>query len=800
MGTFRQFRQVAAALIVVMVMAVGVSAQTWNIGVRKGPNWEATGTVKATLSGGTLRISGKGTMSEFYLDGDEDASPWRSSKERITNVIIENGVTSIGSVAFSGCANLKSVMIPNSVTSIESGAFSGCTGLTSVTIPNSVESVDWSAFSGCTGLRTITVGGTVTSIGDYKDIRDLIERINVAGAEGKTWDCGTTRGKVTATLSGGTLRIKGMGSMTRYGDDGEFYYPVPWGKAGRAITNVVIENGVTSIGDWAFSGCTGLKSVTISNSVTSIGQGAFQGCTGLKSVTIPNSVTFIGNIAFSGCTGLTSIIIPNRVTSIGQSAFNGCTGLTSVIIPNSVTSIGNGAFGGCSGIKTVTITGSGKWERNIKDEDGDIAEDGISELFRGADDMVTDDNATFITVMVEEGITSIGAGVFAGANITSIEVAAKNVNYSSENGVLFNKNKTVLIQYPQGKRGAYTIPNGVISIGDWAFSYRTGLTSVTIPGSVTSIGNGVFDGCYSLTSITVKNPTPPAFGTASLPVIAAACTLYVPQGSAYAATSGWNGFKHIGYVDSNGKVLRIVSAKGNSFAAEQATQTQTAQLAECKVKKGDHCAELMYTFGTTYYQERNTDMAAQMYQRILDEYPASPYSAAAKQMLASIDPVGQYKKQLAECEVKNGDCAVLMYQLGILYSQKDINMAIQTYQRLLEKYPTSPYSPSVRQMLIAIEQQKTQMQQQAAQMQNTIDQYKKQLAECEVKKGDCSVAMYMLGSAYFQHAYFNAAGGSGHDYSMAIQMYRRLLKEYPTSPYAAEAKQMFSQIETLQKK
>ncbi len=185
------------------------------------------------------------------------------------------------------------------------------------------------------------------------------------------------------------------------------------------------------------------------------------------SVTIPSSVTYnnktysvtsIGDYAFLYCTGLTSVTIPNSVTSIGDEAFYGCSGLTSITIPNSVTRIGEGAFAYCSGLTSVTIPNS---------------------------------------------VTSIGD--FAFLYCTSINVVDDNPNYSSKDGVLFDKQQTTLIQYPGGKQGAYVIPNSVTSIGNYAFYGCSGLTSITIPNSVTSIGKDAFKNCSGLTSIMIPN-------------------------------------------------------------------------------------------------------------------------------------------------------------------------------------------------------------------------------------------------------------------------------------------------------
>ena len=225
------------------------------------------------------------------------------------------------------------------------------------------------------------------------------------------------------------------------------------------LTSVVIGNSVTSIGIYAFYCCDGLTSVTIGNSVTSIGEHAFYGCSGLTSITIPNSVTSIESGAFLDCYGLTSITIPNSVTSIGGSAFNGCSSLTSVTIPNSVTSIGGFAFSGCSGLTNITIPNS---------------------------------------------VTSIGEGVFTGCTgLESIVVDPGNTKYDSRNNcnaIIETESNTLIARCKNT-----VIPNSVTSIGNYAFYKCSGLTSIEIPNSVTSIGYSAFEYCTGLTSITIPN-------------------------------------------------------------------------------------------------------------------------------------------------------------------------------------------------------------------------------------------------------------------------------------------------------
>ena len=402
----------------------------------------------------------------------------------------------------------------------------------------------------------------------------------------------TIHAEITWTLSDdGTLTISGTGDMPGYG-----YQGTPWYYQRDKIKKVVIENGVTSIGQEAFFKCSSLTSVTIPNSVTSIEREAFCDCLGLTSVNIPNSVTSIGGNAFWGtkwynnqpdglvyagkvlycykgtmssntkikinegttgiagnafwtCYGLTSIIIPNSVMSIGDHAFHYCKGLTSITIPNSVTSIGGYAFEGCSGLTSVTIP-------NSVTSIGAYAFYGCSSL---------------TSVIIPNSVTKIYSETFYGcSSLTSIIVENKNKIYDSRNNcnAIIEKEsnnliagcKNTFIPNSVTSIGAYafegcsgltsvSIPNSVTSIGAYAFFGCSGLTSIIIPNSVTSIGRAAFSSCSSLTSITCEATTPPSaiyiYEYIDIPV-------YVPANSItkYKVTDGWKDFTNIQAIPS----------------------------------------------------------------------------------------------------------------------------------------------------------------------------------------------------------------------------------------------------------
>ena len=222
--------------------------------------------------------------------------------------LLDDGTVEI--TGYSGDA--EELIIPDTlagktVTAIGDSAFYCCESLTSVTIPDSVEQIGMNPFAACSALKTIFVSPDHPYLAVIDDV------------------------------------------LFRKADKALISYP-----AGISSSAYTIPQGITAIGDGAFSACNSLTSVTIPDSVTSIGNSAFYDCDSLTSVTIPNSVTSIGDRAFSSCDFLTSVSIPDSVTSIGDEAFSGCMSLTSVTIPDSVTEIGENAFAYCPNL-TLTV-------------------------------------------------------------------------------------------------------------------------------------------------------------------------------------------------------------------------------------------------------------------------------------------------------------------------------------------------------------------------------------------------------------------------------------------------------------
>ena len=294
---------------------------------------------------------------------------------------------------------------------------------------------------------------------------------------------------LTWTLdAAGTLTVSGTGAMKDFG-----YKGAPWYQSLGSIQAVVIESGVTSIGEYAFYGCSSLTGITIPEGVTTIGEHAFSDCSSLTSITLPQGLTAIGRSAFSDCSSLSSITLPEGVTTIGRSAFASCSSLSSITIPEGVTTIGSSAFYYCRSLSSITLP------------------EGVTTIGGGA----FADCSSLTSINIPEGVTTIGKYAFDGcSSLTGITIPERVTTIGDR--AFSGCSRLISINIPESVTaiGKYafsgcsslssiTIPEGVTTIGDGAFSGCSSLTSINIPEGVTSIGGSAFYGCSSLISITL---------------------------------------------------------------------------------------------------------------------------------------------------------------------------------------------------------------------------------------------------------------------------------------------------------
>ena len=384
-----------------------------------------------------------------------DAFSWCQNLE---SVIIGNGISLVPYNAFNRCVSLTSVVLPQSVTSLGSYAFSSCTSLNNIVLPDNLHVINQGAFS-YSGLKQITIPTSVTEIGlmaftgceNLKDAyyydseenwnanvtlgsmnTDLTNVLHFVRAKG---ECGADGDNLTWLLEyDGSLLIRGEGAMKDYASNTSS--STAWFAYKADITSVTIEEGATSVGNYAFRNCVNLKNAELPESITSIGSNAFNGCKLLETADIPSGVTFIGSTAFSGCAALKRVNIPYGITDIPQDAFRSCSSLEELTIPDTVTKINNYAFNGCSSLEEVTIPASVK---NI----GSAAFQGCSSLEH---------------VTLSDGLEILGYMMFTGC--TSL----KNI----------------------------TIPAEVTDIPYRAFGGCTALTEVFFKGSATTFGDTPF--------------------------------------------------------------------------------------------------------------------------------------------------------------------------------------------------------------------------------------------------------------------------------------------------------------------
>lgn len=303
----------------------------------------------ALYPNGELRISGTGAM---YGSAASSNIPWSDHADSITSVIIENGVTSIGSHAFYSCKNLTNVSIPHSVTSIGWAAFQFCSSLTGITIPGSVTSIGNEAFYGC-GLINVTLSEGVTSIGNEAFGSCNLVSVALPSSVSRLGSIvfGHCVSLTNIYVSNKNPYFSSLDGVL-FDKAGDVLLQFPAGREGGYI----VPDGVITIGQQAFSRCQALTSVTLPTSVTTIEDEAFSRCPALTSITLPGSVTTIGSSAFESCYALASITIPESVTTIGNSAFYHCDSLTRVTVPGNITTLGSLVFAWCNTLDSVTFS------------------------------------------------------------------------------------------------------------------------------------------------------------------------------------------------------------------------------------------------------------------------------------------------------------------------------------------------------------------------------------------------------------------------------------------------------------
>ena len=495
---------------------------------------------------GTLTISGTGPMW---------GTRWSDHCDDITAVIIESGVTSIGGSAFSGCGNLMSVEIPESVTVIGDSAFDSCNRLTAIDIPATVTEIGTYAFYGCNSLKTIDIPEGVSGLGNsiFRDCTSLTSvTIPMSVTEIGTYAFYGCEKLKTIDLPEGVTEI---GIYAFYNCSSLTSVSIPDGvttlaeslfQGCNSLASVMIPDSVTEIGERAFSSCDSLTEIDIPEGVTTLGVQAFSSCGSLTTITIPSSVTAVADEAFWRCYSLESVTFLGDAPEIGDGVFNGVD-----TTPGRFCIYYTGSGAGWTaptwnGYPSACIDPPGEYSQ-LDDEDrnaqgilftlneesmtatvGTNTDDENNAGYTGASggtvivpDSVIKGGKTYRVVGINQNafsgnrflreielgasVSSIDPNAFADCPLfVAFSVGEGNQNYSALDGVLFDEIQYYLYVYPAGKtQTAYTVPDTVRTIGQYAFRGAETLQSVVVPDQVTRIGAGAFSGCTGIREITL---------------------------------------------------------------------------------------------------------------------------------------------------------------------------------------------------------------------------------------------------------------------------------------------------------
>ena len=422
------------------------------------------------------------------------------------DLIIPDSVTEINSWAFEGCSKITSLTIGKGLTKLKAGTFAHCRGLTSVVVPDNITYMDSANFQGCSKLESVTLSKNLTSIGQLCFFECPLKTIalpdplttipywafyNCVNLE--SISIGKNVHEISDAAFSGCVSLESITIDPEnpyiFASDGVIYYQDAYEgtyiyRASPGVKNVTIPNTITSIKENSFTSRKSLTSINIPDSVTEIESYAFSNCESLESLIIPSSVTKIGDSAFDGCKSLESLIIPSSVTEIGARAFGGCSSLVSINIMCDITAIEDGLFSGCSSLESVNIPNS---VTRIK-----------GAAFRNC--------ASLTSITIPENVEFIGSTSFYGCSaLENIYVDENNQHFKSDDGILFNQDKTALLCYPAGKTGAYVIADDVTEIGLLAFALCANLGDIKIGAGLNNIANSAFQGCTSLETIVIPD-------------------------------------------------------------------------------------------------------------------------------------------------------------------------------------------------------------------------------------------------------------------------------------------------------
>ncbi len=505
----------------------------------------------------------------------------------LENIVLPGNINFIGEGCFYHCSGLAEVIWPSAMEAIPDYAFTGCFGLTTVAITDKTKTIGKSAFSNCASLQSVYIAGSGEQIGNYAFYGcENLTAVFFAGEKPSRLgylSFGNTNGNLRLNHAGqwsetslksedgadilcaayapasgscggsirwayleelGLLHVSGTGAMEDYA-----LTEAPWRQYSGTISNVIVDDGVTSIGENAFYQCSSLREVVLPDSVASIGAQAFADCDGIVSVYLPATLASLGKAAFYHCSSLRLVELPEELTEISDYVFALCTSLRKVHVGEAVSKIGYSAFYACESLSNLSLPANlariepwafarcaslsglnlGSATRSI----GDYCFFGCTAL-KTLDLQNVQEIGRFAfcgiavnQVNIPSATTAVGAFAFGNCGeLTEITVASGNADFVSEGGVLYNAARDTLYQYPAGKtNGVFQVPSGTVTIAEGAFygcqielvripdgvkTLQTAafaacpkLVSVDVPESVTSVAEGVFYGCPALDAVDV---------------------------------------------------------------------------------------------------------------------------------------------------------------------------------------------------------------------------------------------------------------------------------------------------------